>query len=1684
MALDNIDIDVNNGLETANSRSVDGTVREKTQSDAVELTEDEKRSEIMNSLINNQKYHNMLEVCTRLKIDLNRLIIMNMDPTELSHLTRNNVESVVEDALESTRKFISDNTTGLVLRTDGTINVAESIAEAVDRGGIFDNSFVSPEITSHVREMYEERLEKLHHGDNFESPLLNMLESYTPDISFENNRFRITLTDDDVGELNRIYRTYGKAAVERELIKRAFETNRKDIVKHPDGQYAYYIKNELRAMEIELRGVTDINTRESIISLHTKNINALREHITQPELYLSEAEDGTIALSDFANRLIGDEKKNEIELIREFKEIVEERKEAERPLSYATRVEGMILACIVCDGVNGLEKFQKSNLDQLANLCPQLVESDDKGNKRINEEELKHHFEVLHPELSLEGDTLGIIKRFCSSRTTSAIGYRIDYALNKETNESKLLEVSKLASSGDYEFNLSSLDTIINSRRIFTRTEIINTLESFGNMITQMESNFDILRKKYDDETIDEDYVRKVLEQKVDDPRFDKDDLELMERAIMPPNAKRKYDVIMTEWMNSTTFRTAFSSFISKNEKKQTLEINYEKVKEEYNKNKASVEINGRLVSQEEIRRDLYKRLVDYKNKINGKTTTKKSRDRSYSSLSNLRDEELIKIVRENMPIFYNSITMDTSRDSIECLSMNQLMPKVDRKNEGEIEGIKRLDYRFLVDGKYYNALGIAKLFNDSFKELKKSKKWKDKKVSMNHPIEELLDEIPEKRDVIELLIATKGIMEDAENFELFSSYYENDSNAINIGRLQRLVKQMEESPLYDKSNYEPQQQYTILGRSYSKLALVSEYLDIKNFENDKDSNFYKNNEKRLKLFEEQMKSSPEFERYIDSEGNIDINLLRIYKGFIKRKIKSSQFGFSSRPDDVIVKIGDKEYKQLDIPSQIVKLTRSQKYEKNKAEIDQLLKYIIDNPDLYGKELIDTINGDGRQKIISAEFVEAAMDIQPKYTVDKAVFTREEIIRLLAEKHMGGETEENTRKYELYKFHNTKNAQTTPIKLAEAMVIGKYGKDFKDILCVEGQMASIDWDKLMEEYLRMNKIISGRENLSKNIYSYCNKNYTPEGLVVQVAELSEKLNGLNPNSPEALRLDRMISRAYKIMTDPKNFEDFGKYNTYESDNIRPAWIKRIKTHASLIKQDKEKLAMCQPIDDKSIKEHFKTADRDGDEVRLFELKSLNEVLDKIPVPDPEKEYGHKCKAVRNNAKEDEMLRRAQDIKIYGSRLEIAERIYKEISAQAYSRRVFNKDEFIVSTLLDVCDNLKEKDPELAKFLVPGITERISTNMTRYQKMETYDPDAQDIALGTLISEESFERLFKMRNGEKLSEKAENNLLRIKNKVKEYKKDQPVDLTAEEIEKRIAEGQSSVRLRTDKAVCAEVARRVENEIEISAKHVKNITEDILKNELARQAKVQKAYEITDAEGKRQLGTMSEDMAVDVEGQNKALLEMAKGKQEDLSERTITDEESKTALASKEQSMIVADQPQLDSDGKKIEGQESETLGKKDENQSISNISTAKENQSSESFETVSTSDGESSDTTSSESGNVHQESENGGLPAKDNVFNRIKRGFFNFINNITGKGGKEKEVEDNSLPAEDKKASDHKENQETVMDFNESLQVEGVTGKLQTPDLNVDNNRTGEIKNKNTGNSSDRKADDQEPEQEM
>ena len=59
----------------------------------------------------------------------------------------------------------------------------------------------------------------------------------------------------------------------------------------------------------------------------------------------------------------------------------------------------------------------------------------------------------------------------------------------------------------------------------------------------------------------------------------------------------------------------------------------------------------------------------------------------------------------------------------------------------------------------------------------------------------------------------------------------------------------------------------------------------------------------------------------------------------------------------------------------------------------------------------------------------------------------------------------------------------------------------------------------------------------------------------------------------------------------------------------------------------------------------------------------------------------------------------------------------------------------------------------------------------------------------------------------------------------------------------------------------------------------------------------------------------------------------------------------------------------------------------------------------------------------------------------------------------------------------------KENQETVGDFNNSLKVEGATGKLQESDLNADN-RTSEAEAKNAGNSTDKKADDQGPEQEM
>ncbi len=181
------------------------------------------------------------------------------------------------------------------------------------------------------------------------------------------------------------------------------------------------------------------------------------------------------------------------------------------------------------------------------------------------------------------------------------------------------------------------------------------------------------------------------------------------------------------------------------------------------------------------------------------------------------------------------------------------------------------------------------------------------------------------------------------------------------------------------------------------------------------------------------------------------------------------------------------------------------------------------------------------------------------------------------------------------------------------------------------------------------------------------------------------------------------------------------------------------------------------------------------------------------------------------------------------------------------------------------------------------------------------------------------------------------------------------------------------------------------------------------------------------------------------------------------------------------MNVAEPPQLDAEGKKIEGQESVNLGNKPNEQDISSKTDSKENQSNETFETTGATDSESSDTTSSASDNVHQESENNNLPAKDSVFNRIKRGFINFINNITGK--KEKETEDTSKSTEDKNDLAPKENQETVGDFNNSLKVEGATGKLQESDLNADN-RTSEAKAKNAGNSTDKKADDQGPEQEM
>ena len=296
---------------------------------------------------------------------------------------------------------------------------------------------------------------------------------------------------------------------------------------------------------------------------------------------------------------------------------------------------------------------------------------------------------------------------------------------------------------------------------------------------------------------------------------------------------------------------------------------------------------------------------------------------------------------------------------------------------------------------------------------------------------------------------------------------------------------------------------------------------------------------------------------------------------------------------------------------------------------------------------------------------------------------------------------------------------------------------------------------------------------------------------------------------------------------------------------------------------------------------------------------------------------------------------------------------------------------------------------------------------------------------------------------------------------------------------------------------EMAKRITSEKEIvnGPDYVKTVSEAVksVKARNEKEEEMKKALDekgvdallhpntVIGKEGEKKIQGMQEELTVDEEGHQKALAEMAKGKQEDLSKKPISDKESKDVLDKNGQHMNVAEPPQLDAEGKKIEGQESDNLENKANEQEIASKTDSKENQSNETFETTGATDSESSDTTSSASDNVHQESENNNLPAKDSVFNRIKRGFINFINNITGK--KEKETEDTSKSTEDKNDLAPKENQETVGDFNNSLKVEGATGKLQESDLNADN-RTSEAKAKNAGNSTDKKADDQGPEQEM
>lgn len=1704
MALDNIDIDVNNGLETSEARSVVGTDNE-TKSDVVELTEDEKRMEIMNTLINSQKYHNMLEVCTRLKFDLNGLIIMNMDPTELTHLNRNNVQSVVDDALEATRKFITESTTGVVLRSDGTIDVKESIAEAVDRGGVYDNGFVAPEITAEVRSMYEERLEKYLGEDKRLEQLYESINEFSNDISRDNNTFGSTtllkFTKSEVDEFTRVFNLYGREAARRKLIENMFERKRTAVAKNPGAYLAYMIQCEYNVRDIELRTAPDQKAENAINANHDRNARLFAELMTdeEREKYLKDIGNGRYELTQ---EVIDEINKPEnivnydIEAAREFYEYNHRLKELGRPWTFPTQVQGQIFAYLVSKNVNGFAVFRDVALAQISNRCPQLIEYDSKGKMSLNQEELKHFFKLQYPDMDFEEDTEEKIKALVRGRIMVPLARSVDNVMVAHTDEKAFMEERREEAAGEQLFRISKISTQAVSTETYTRNEIINELTILGRQLAQRDAYIEKLRAKHKDIDFDEDYIRGIASRQIEDSRLDDVDMSIIDTLQFTPEVKRKIETVRNDWLNDESFLAGFSGIIYFDKETNHLEINYDKVREEYNKRRVGIEVNGHLVYQEDFRAELYKRVCAYNDKKNGVNTVV-SRDVSYSYLAKYTTEELLTMLRDNMPDFYNRITTDTTKNSEEGLSLLELQPK-SLNRLTDIEEKRKFDYAYRVNGKVYTAMGVAKLFDEALEELKKNSKiWKKGSVSMESSIEDLIKAFPKKEKAIRTLFATKEIMEDFANFRDFAEFFENDSNKVNVGRLHRIINQKLKDGTITEENIKPQEQYTVLGRQYSKFALVVEYLNIKDFEGYNESSYFVENQDKLKKIEEIIKSAPEFKQYVDSEGNIQTKLLRDYKAFMKSKIGTQQYGYSSRPDDVVVNIGGKDYKQVEIPQLIVKLSRTASNDKNNDEIKRLLDYVKDNPELYGQEVSESLKSDIYAGEYSPELEQLSQKMRPKYVMYKSVLNREEVIRMLAEKHFGCEADDNKGEFDLLEFHKTGNIDEIPFRLLESLIKNKYSKDFADILVSQGTAMAINWNAVLKEYDQLKSNIAGRNDNSESLYRFNDKYYTKEGIMLQLIENMEKEDQLIRSGAKAPKKDKkdahkLVKSAYSIIMNPKNYRDFAEYIEYCADNSSIG-IASLRAAVNAIRQDEKKLAKCQGIDPKDLGKHYKSKTVNKEEVRLVDFSKMNSAV---------KEFEgrvdkHHTRTSKQIEQRDRAFHKIQGLSVYGTSKEIAERLFTEISSQAYLRKEKDKDKYIVSTLLDICDALKEQDPETAKFLAPGIISRISSNITMYKNLDLRDPDAQDIALGMEIGDDTFERFYNFRSETKnlTPEEQKDDIQKRKKLIARI-----VIARNDEVarnERKIKQIYNSV----DTQDATYISQHIQSESEITAERHKELVKQERQEYEARMARTmakdkafkerqareqaESAKTITDSEGtKTEIERRQEDMTVDVEGQNKALVEMAAERQEDLSKKPISDKESKDVLDKNGQHMNVAEPPQLDAEGKKIDGQESNNLGNKSNEQDASSNIGSKENQSNETFVTAGATDSEGSDTTSSASDNVHLESENNNLPAKESVFNRIKRGFFNFINNITGKGGKEKEVEDNSLPAEDKKASDHKENQETVMDFNERLQVEGATGKIQESDLTTEKNKTGEANAKNAGNPVDKKADNPGPEQEI